>query len=214
MSRLTDRISYLQGLAEGMKLSPEKDSHKLDVGACVGTDGVLRVVRDMGMKQPFVSEVALQTGEIGDDFAYYYYISEQTPSAVSVGVLIDENMNVKSAGGLIIQLLPNATEETIRIVEDIVANIKPISQLLLEYDEPADIVNALFDDYNELGTQQLRFKCECNKGRFARVLRKLPASDLQEMIDEDNGCEVVCKFCGTKYQFSRETLQGFIDSKK
>ena len=123
-------------------------------------------------------------------------------------------MNVKSAGGLIIQLLPNATEETIRIVEDIVANIKPISQLLLEYDEPADIVNALFDDYNELGTQQLRFKCECNKGRFARVLRKLPASDLQEMIDEDNGCEVVCRFCGTKYQFSRETLQGFIDSKK
>ena len=99
-------------------------------------------------------------------------------------------------------------------VEDIVANIKPISQLLLEYDEPADIVNALFDDYNELGTQQLRFKCECNKGRFARILRKLPASDLQEMIDEDNGCEVVCRFCGTKYQFSRETLQGFIDSKK
>ena len=121
---------------------------------------------------------------------------------------------MKSAGGLIIQLLPNATEETIRIVEDIVANIKPISQLLLEYDEPADIVNALFDDYNELGTQQLRFKCECNKGRFARILRKLPASDLQEMIDEDNGCEVVCRFCGTKYQFSRETLQGFIDSKK
>ena len=210
--------AYYDGSVRGYVQNPhvykEKDSHKLDVGACVGTDGVLRVVRDMGMKQPFVSEVALQTGEIGDDFAYYYYISEQTPSAVSVGVLIDENMNVKSAGGLIIQLLPNATEETIRIVEDIVANIKPISQLLLEYDEPADIVNALFDDYNELGTQQLRFKCECNKGRFARILRKLPAGDLQEMIDEDNGCEVVCRFCGTKYQFSRETLQGFIDSKK
>ena len=205
---------YFGGAVRGFVENGSYDDPKATIGQLIGTSGSLRVVKDMGLKQPFVSSVDLQSGEIGDDFAYYYYISEQTPSAVSVGVLIDENLNVKSAGGLIIQLLPNATEETIRIVEDIVANIKPISQLLLEYDEPADIVNALFDDYNELGTQQLRFKCECNKGRFARILRKLPASDLQEMIDEDNGCEVVCRFCGTKYQFSRETLQGFIDSKK
>ena len=210
--------AYYDGTVRGYVQNPhvykEKDSHKLDVGSCVGNNGILRVVKDMGMKQPFVSEVDLQTGEIGDDFAYYYAVSEQTPSAVSVGVLVDEDLKIKSAGGLIIQLLPNATEETIRIIEDIVANIKPISQLLLEYDEPIDILNALFDDYKELGSQQLSFKCECNKGRFARILKKLPAGDLQEMIDEDNGCEVVCKFCGAKYKFSAETLQGFINSRK
>ncbi len=209
---------YCNGAVRGYVQNPhvykEKTSGKLDVGAVVGTNGLLRVVKDMGMKTPFKSEVALQSGEIGDDFAYYYAVSEQTPSAVSVGVLVDTDLSVKSAGALIIQLMPNATEESIRIIEDIVANIKPISQLLLEYDSPKDIVDALFEDYQELDSFPLQFKCECNKGRFARILRKLPASDLQEMIDDDHGCEVVCKFCGKKYWYPEETLQGFIDGKK
>lgn len=210
--------AYFDGKVRGFVQNPhvyrELNPQKMDVGSCVGTDGLLRVVRDMGMKQPFISEVKLQTGEIGEDFAYYFAVSEQTPSAVSVGVLVDTDLKVKSAGGLIIQLLPNATEETIRIIEDIVRYIKPISQLLLEYDEPRDIVDALFDDYKELASQPLNFECECNKGKFARILRKLPEEDLRTMIEEDNGCEVVCKSCGKKYQFSAETLQGFIDGRK
>ena len=204
----------VRGFVQNPHLYKEKENHKLDVGACVGTDGLLRVVRDMGMKQPFISEVQLQTGEIGDDFAYYFAVSEQTPSAVSVGVLVDTDLSVKSSGGLIIQLLPNACEETIRIVEDIVRYLKPISQLMLEYESPRELVDALFDDYKELGSQQLRFECECSKGRFARVLAKLPDDDLQEMIDEDGGCEVVCKFCGKKYHFDGETLQGYIDGRR
>lgn len=204
----------VRGYVDNPHVNKELSETKLDVGGCVGTNGVVRVIKDMGMKQPFVSESEIQTGEIGDDFAYYYAVSEQTPSAVSVGVLIDTDLSVKSAGALVIQLLPNATEETIRIIEDIVRNIKPISQLLLEYDEPVDILNALFDDYKELGTQQLCFKCECSRNKFATVLKKLPTSDLQTMIDEDNGCEVVCKFCGRKYKYSGELLQSFIDARK
>ena len=210
--------AYCEGRVRGFVENPhvykELNPQKMDVGACVGTDGLLRVVKDMGMKQPFVSEVQLQTGEIGDDFAYYYAVSEQTPSAVSVGVLVNPDLSIKSAGGLIIQLMPGASEETIRIIEDIVRYLKPISQLMLEYDSPLDLVNALFDDYQELGSQQLKFECECSKARFARILSKLPESDLQEMIDEDNGCEVVCKFCGKKYYFPGETLQGYLDGRK
>ncbi len=166
----------------------------------------------MGVKLPFASEVKLETGEIGDDFSFYYHVSEQTPSLVAVGVLVNTDLTIKSAGGLIIQLLPNATEEAYRVVEDIAAHLKPISQLLMEYETPADIVNALFDDYEELGTHELQFRCECSRQGFAKILRKLPVSDLQTMIDEDGGCEVVCRFCGNRYWYKKETLQKYIDA--
>ncbi len=204
---------YVRGYADNPHVHEEVSPTKMNVGAVVGTDGVIRVIKDLGMKQPFVSEVKLQTGEIGDDFAYYYAESEQTPSVVSVGVLVDTDLSVKSAGGLIIQLLPNATEETISIVEDIATYMKPISQLMLEYDSPRDIVDALFDDYKELAEQNLGLKCECSRSKYAKVLKKLPISDLQTMVDEDHGCEVVCKFCNKKYHFTEKTLQGYIDER-
>lgn len=204
----------VRGFVQNPHVHEELSPEKLDVGKAVGTDGFLRVVKDMGMKQPFISEVALQTGEIGDDFAYYFYISEQSPSVVSVGVSVGGDHRVKSAGGLIIQLLPNAAEETIRIIEDITKYLKPISQLMSEYEEPIDLLNDLFEDYKELDRQELRFECECRRGKFARVLSKLPTADLQTMIDEDGGAEVVCKFCGKKYRFEKETLQGYINGRK
>lgn len=207
--------AYCDGKVRGFVQHPhvhqEVDAHKMNVGAVVGHDGTLRVVKDMGMKQPFVSEVPLQTGEIGDDFAYYYAKSEQTASAVSVGVLVDTDLTVKSAGALVFQLMPGASEETIEILEDIVRNIKPVSQLIDEYGSPKAIVDALFDDYQEMEAIPLSFWCECSKGRFGYALRKLPEADLRQMIDEDGGCEVECRFCGRKYQFSKETLEGFIN---
>ena len=205
---------YFDASVRGFVQNPDVDDPKASIGSLIGTNGYLRVVKDLGMKQPFVSEVDLQTGEIGDDFAYYYMLSEQTPSAISVGVGYDETGKLVSAGGLVFQLMPDASEESIRIIEDIVANIKPVSQLMLEYDDPKEIIDAMFDDYQELGRQNPAFKCECSKARFARVLSKLPADDMQTMIDEDNGCEVVCKFCGTRYQFSRETLEGYVTAQR
>lgn len=210
--------AYYDGTVRGFVTNPDveltKDDNpqKLDVGKAVGTDGVLRVIKDMSMKRPFISEVPLQTGEIGDDFAYYYMKSEQTPSVVSVGVLVDADYSVKAAGALVIQMMPSATERDIQIVENIVAHLKPISQIIDEMKEPTEIVKAIFEDYQELATQELSFKCECNKGKFAIVLSKLPKEDLQLIIDEDHGCEVICKFCNTKYNYDEGTLQGYVNA--
>ncbi|MBQ4253685.1 MAG: Hsp33 family molecular chaperone HslO [Erysipelotrichaceae bacterium] len=212
--------AYNNGKVRGYCGNPhvhkEKDDNplKLDVGYAVGNNGTLKVVKDMSMKQPFVSEVEIQSGEIGEDFAYYYTLSEQTPSAVSVGVLVNTDLNVKAAGALVIQMLPSATEEDIQAVEKVVANMKPISTLIDEGGEPKDIISGFFPDYEELEEQPLRFKCECSKGRFAMVLAKLPIEDLQTMVDEDHGCEVVCRFCGNKYTYQQETLEGYIRAAK
>ncbi|HPX32281.1 MAG TPA: Hsp33 family molecular chaperone HslO [Erysipelotrichaceae bacterium] len=208
--------AYYDGTVRGFVTNPKvelaKDDNpqKLDVGKAVGTNGVLRVIKDMSMKRPFISEVPLQTGEIGDDFAYYYMKSEQTPSVVSVGVLVDKDYSIKAAGALVIQMMPSATEKDVQIVEEIVAHLKPISQIIDEMKDPTEIVKAIFDDYQELATQELGFKCECNKGKFAIVLSKLPKEDLQVMIDEDHGCEVICKFCNTRYYYDEKTLQGYV----
>lgn len=202
----------VRGFVENPHVNLVKDGHmeKLDVGKAVGSDGFIRVIKDMGMKQPFISTVPLQTGEIGDDFAYYYAESEQTASVVSVGVLVNMDGTIKASGALIIQMLPSATEKDIEIVEDIVAHLKPISQIISEMQDPKEIVQSIFYDYKELGSQELGFKCECNKGKFALVMAKLPKEDLQDMIDKDHGCEVVCKFCNNKYHFDEETLKGYV----
>ncbi len=210
--------AYHDGSVRGFVTNPEVEVYKndnpqkLDVGKAVGTDGVLRVIKDMSMKRPFISEVPLQSGEIGDDFAYYYMKSEQTPSVVSVGVLVDTDYSIKAAGALVIQMMPSATERDIQIVEEIVEHLKPISQIIDEMKNPTEIAEAIFADYQELATQELSFKCECNKGKFAVVLSRLPKEDLLEMIAEDHGCEVVCRFCNTTYQYDEGTLQGYVNA--
>ncbi|MGI6607587.1 MAG: Hsp33 family molecular chaperone HslO [Erysipelotrichaceae bacterium] len=210
--------AYHDGSVRGFVTNPdvevtkENNPQKLDVGKAVGTDGVLRVIKDMSMKRPFISEVPLQTGEIGDDFAYYYMKSEQTPSVVSVGVMVDTDCSIKAAGALVIQMMPSATEKDIQIVEEIVAHLKPISQIIDEMKDPTEIVKSIFNDYQQLATQELSFKCECSKGKFAVVLSRLPKEDLQKMIDEDHGCEVVCRFCNTTYQYDEGTLQGYVNA--
>lgn len=204
----------VRGYVDNPNVQYEKENHKLDVGKAVGTDGLLRVVKDLSMKRPFISEVPLQSGEIGDDFAYYFAESEQTNSAVSVGVLVEKDCSIKSAGALIIQMMPSAVETDIQIVENIVSHLKPISQIIDEMQDPTEIVKAIFSDYEELETRELKFQCECSRAKFAYVLSKLPPKDLKVMIEEDHGCEVACKFCGKKYQYSEETLQGYLNAQQ
>ena len=132
-----------------VNLVKEGNMEKLDVGTAVGKNGFIRVIKDMSMKQPFISTVKLQTGEIGDDFAYYYAESEQTASVVSVGVLVNMDGSVKASGALVIQMLPSATEKDIEIVERIVAHLKPISQIISEMQDPKTIIEAIFNDYKQ-----------------------------------------------------------------
>jgi molecular chaperone Hsp33 len=191
-------------------MKKSKDSHKLDVGGAVGLPGYLRVMRDMGLKEPFTGQVDLQNGEIGQDFAYYFATSEQTPAVVSVGVLVSTDQNIQAAGALIVQLMPGADEETIEAVEKVTTNLPPLSsQLAIDHD-PVKVIQSLFPDYQPLVTQHPRFECECSKEKFGDVLATLNQKDLQEMIEQDHGCETVCHFCNAHYRFSEAELKRIV----
>lgn len=185
------------------------DSNKLAVGIAVGNNGYIKVNKNMGLKNIFTSQVELQTGEIGDDFAYYFTVSEQVPSLVSVGVLVDTDYSTKAAGGLIIQLLPNHSEEDIVYVENIQKELKPISKMIDDGMSLEDIINSLFIDAEILEERELNFKCDCNRERFMEALMTLPKDDLKEVL-EDNVIEIKCEYCNKIYHISHDDILKFI----
>ena len=185
------------------------DSNKLAVGVAVGTDGYLKVSKNLGLKNNFTSQVALQTGEIGDDFAYYFAVSEQVPSLVSVGVLVDTDYSTKAAGGLIIQLLPNHSEEDIEYVEAIQKRLLPISTMIDSGQSLEDILNDLFEDAEILDNREIHYHCDCSKERFMEGLLTLRREDLKEVL-QDQEVEVKCEFCNKKYKISHQELENFI----
>lgn len=189
-----------------------EDGH-LDVGAAVGTDGTLTVTKDLGLKEPFSGVVRLQTGEIGQDFAYYYTISEQTPSLVGVGVLVEPDGHVSAAGGLIAQLLPGASEEAVEFAENVSRTMKPVSQLVKEGNSAEEIIRMYFPDAVILEKRDVRWHCGCSRERFMRSLALLNNDDLQEMIDDGRGAEIRCQYCGHYYNFDTEDLKLILGSK-
>ncbi len=198
------------GNPEVLLINEEK--HKLDVGKAVGRNGTLRVTKDLKLKEKFTGTVELQTGEIAEDFAYYFTVSEQTPSAVSLGVLVDEDNEVIAAGGLLIQMMPFATEADIQIAEDVVAHLKPISTMIHEGMKPQEIAEAIFQDVSILSSQEVSFNCDCSKERMFEALRTLKKNELLEMIEEDHGAEISCHFCNTQYRFTEEELRSLINA--
>jgi molecular chaperone Hsp33 len=180
--------------------------HKLDVGAAVGKDGTLRVIRNTHMKADFTGTVELQTGEIGDDFAYYFTVSEQTPSAVSLGVLVGKDNEILAAGGLLIQLLPTSSETDLLIAEDVVKHLRPISEMIHDGMTPDEIALALFDEVEIMGVTTIQFKCSCSKDRLRDALKTIDSEEIELMIKEDKGAEITCHFCNTSYHFSEDEL--------
>lgn len=211
--------AYSDGHVRGFVSDPHillqyNDTGKLAVGTAVGKDGYLEVTKDLNMKENWRGTVELQSGEIGDDFAYYFTASEQTPSAVSVGVLVNTDNSIIAAGGMIIQMMPDAQEEDIAKVETIVANMQPISKLIQENESLEAILEMLFDDVKILAKQDIAFRCSCDKATMKRALVTLSKEERQKLIEEDHGCEITCNFCNEKYQFSEEELrdlEGFIE---
>jgi molecular chaperone Hsp33 len=189
-----------------------KDGH-LAVGEGIGTDGTLTVTRDMGLKEPFTSTVALQSGEVGDDFAYYYALSEQVPSVVGVGVLVNPQGKVQAAGGLIYQLMPKASEETIEFCEAAAKAQRPVSELIDKGKDLEEVIRTYFPDANVLAHRDVRFYCGCSKEKFMDSLSALHEKDLQEMIEDGKGAEIVCQYCSTKYNFSTEELKEILEKK-
>lgn len=188
------------------------DTHKLAVGVAVGA-GHLQITKDMGLKQDFVGTVDLVSGEIAEDFAYYFNVSEQTPSAVSLGVLVDTDNTVISSGGLIIQLMPGATEEDIVATEKALENLRPISELIQNGENEISIIESLYDDVKILDHRDVRFKCDCSRDRMMNGLATLQNSDLLEMIVDNENVETVCNFCNEKYIFTVDDLKEIVNDK-
>lgn len=180
---------------------------KLAVGKAVG-NGFLHVTKDLKLKNMFTSSIDLQTGEIADDFTYYFTSSEQTPSAVGLGVLVDVDQTTKQAGGFIIQLLPNATEDTIVKIESVLSKISAVTDLYENGLTPEMIMDLLSGGtHHILRNQPIQYHCPCSKDKFKVSLSKVDKATLDSMIEEDKGAEIVCHFCHKKYQFDVAELE-------
>ncbi|HER1171804.1 TPA: Hsp33 family molecular chaperone HslO [Streptococcus pyogenes] len=184
------------------------------VGPFMGNGHFVTII-DYGTGNPYTSTTPLITGEIGEDFAYYLTESEQTPSAIGLNVLLDENDKVKVAGGFMVQVLPGASEEEIARYEKRLKEMPAISHLLASKNHVDALLEAIYGDepYKRLSEEPLSFQCDCSRERFEAALMTLPKADLQAMIDEDKGAEIVCQFCGTKYQFNESDLEALINDK-
>ncbi|MEC1907035.1 Hsp33 family molecular chaperone HslO [Bacillus velezensis] len=185
---------------------------KLDVRRAVGTDGTLSVVKDLGLRDYFTGQVEIVSGELGDDFTYYLVSSEQVPSSVGVGVLVNPDNTILAAGGFIIQLLPGTDEETISTIEKQLSQIEPISKLIQKGLTPEKILEEVLGQKPDvLETMPVKFHCSCSKDRFETAILGLGKKEIQDMIEEDGKAEAVCHFCNEKYLFTKEELEELRD---
>lgn len=183
------------------------------VSDLIGLPGTLTVTKDLSMSENWSGTVELQNGEIGQDFAYYFTLSEQTPTAVSVGVRIDENGTVKAAGCLVLQMMPDADSTDISICEHMLSGLKPMSAIIEDYDDASlDLLaRDLFDDAQVLETLPISFQCDCSKEKTAGLLRTVAPAELKAMIEEDHGAKVTCNFCNSEYTFSEDELEQILE---
>ena len=191
---------------------PANAKGKLDVGKALDL-GILSVIKDMGLKEPYVGQVELKTGEIGDDLTYYFASSEQVPSAVGLGVLMEKNNTVCQAGGFIIQLMPFADEKVIAQLEKNLAEVNSVTELLNQGMTPEMILEKLLGNLGlEINEKtETRFYCNCDKVRVGKVLISIGEKELQDMIDEGKEVELNCHFCNTNYTFSVEELKELLE---
>ena len=210
-----DSLGNVKGYADNPQaMMPPNSLGKLDVGGVIGA-GVLTVIKDMGLKEPYSSTIELATGEIGDDLTYYFATSEQIPSSVALGVLMEKNNTVKQAGGFIIQLMPFTSEEVIAKLEEKLTHMSPVTTLLEEGRTPEQILETVLGDMDlEItDTMPVQFHCNCSKERVEKVLLSLGKKELQNLIDEGQDVELNCHFCNTNYVFTVEELRKIMPKK-
>ena len=200
---------------------PLNDRGKLDVGGSLGI-GNLTVIKDLGLKEPYVGTIALVDGEIADDLTAYYYISEQQNTAISLGVKVDTDWSIKAAGGMFIQMLPGGDEKAVDALEEMLADLPPITTIVEETVEgnmgksDEGVMNAMMErvfgsmpeEYRPeaLSYRELKWQCDCSESRLEKVLMSIGRKDLTEIIEEDGEAELVCQFCLKKYHFDKEHL--------
>lgn len=195
---------------------PLNEKGKLDVGGAIGKNGYLKVIKDMGLKEPYVGQVPVYTGEIGDDIAYYFTVSEQTPSAVALGVLVDTDLSIKAAGGFIIQMMPGASEFLADIITYRLEEIPSITSMIDKGMTIEEILEFIFEDMDLKIYDSLipEYKCDCSRERIERVLMSIGKKDLQEIYDDGKTEEIVCHFCNKTYEFNTQDIKEILDAVK
>ncbi len=189
---------------------------KLDVKRAVGTDGMLSVVKDIGLRDYFTGQVPIVSGELGEDFTYYFAISEQVPSSVGVGVLVNPDNTIQSAGGFIIQLMPGAEDKTISEIENHLQTIPPVSRMIQMGLTPEEILAQLLGENHVqiLEKMPVEFECQCSKERISNALISLGKAEIEDMIETDGKAEAQCHFCNEKYHFSKGDLEELLEEAK
>ena len=187
---------------------PANTQGKLDVSGAIGKDGYLRIVRDMGLKEPYVGQVPIYTGEIGDDLAYYFTVSEQTPSAVGLGVLVDTDMSIKASGGFIIQMMPGADEFLADIITYRLEEVPSITELIAKGMSIEEILEFIFEDMGLKIHEEIKptYKCDCSRERVERALISIGKTDLEELYNDGKSEEIKCHFCNKNYEFNHEDI--------
>src|SRR6056297_122277 len=206
----SDSIGDVKGYIQNPKFFVEdKDNGKLNVGKAVGINGTLKVIMDIGLKEPYVGQYQLVTGEIGEDIASYYFNSEQQPTVIGLGVLIDKDTSVKSAGGFMIQTMPDLKEDEITKIENQIAKLKNVSDYFKEGRSLEKIAQEILSDFEIEITEKIpvNYKCDCSKDRIEEALISMGKEDLEKIIKEDGKAEVSCRFCNKKYKYKKKKLQ-------
>lgn len=191
----------------------QREDGKLDVGSAVGVDGVLTVIKDLGMKEPYVGQIPIISGEIGDDISSYFATSEQTPTAVGLGVLVEVDGHVAASGGFIIQLMPEADEAAISKLEDRLRKIRSVTDMISSGLDAEGMIKDILGDieYKVYEEQQVEYRCNCSKERLERALISIGKQELEELIQEQGNAELVCHFCNSKYHFEKDELVSLLE---
>lgn len=214
---VSDNLSRVRGYVTNPFLQlPLNENGKLDVAKAVGK-GYLNVVRDLSMKEPYTGQVPIVSGEIAEDITYYYAKSEQVPTAIGLGVLVDKDHSVLCSGGFMIQLMPEATEETAVKLEEILKELPPVTQMIQDGMTAEDIffrVTDGFDMLMENKTITPKYECKCSRERMERALISIGKEELQSIIDEQGEAELTCQFCDNKYTFSKGELTELLNKAK
>ncbi len=212
---VSDHTGDVRGTVENPAVDiPLREDGKLDVGAAVGNQGALTVIRDLKMKEPYVGSVGLLWGEIAEDIALYFVESEQIPTACGLGVLVDRDQSVLAAGGYLVQLLPGADDEVSARLEASLRAAGPVTELLTRDPDPEALLRAALPglELEVLEKRPIAYRCDCSRERMERALISLGREELRSMIDEQGGAELTCRFCDNVQKFSREDLEALLAS--
>ncbi len=210
MMATTNTFGEVRGYVGNPHVFLQYNSGKLNVGQSVG-NGFIHVTKDLKVRDMFTSSAEIQTGEIGEDFAYYFTASEQIPSAVGLGVLVEEDNSIKASGGFILQVMPGCKPETIDLIETILKEIPPVSELVNEGKTPEEMVELITrGNFQLLEELDLSYKCNCSKHKFETGLISLGTEQLKQIKEEDHQIEVICQFCATQYLFDVDDIDRLI----